>query len=86
MNNLPDDDLVVLSASGQPVGLSSKASNALAGAVENLGGVLLPGTGSAADLATGQWSLIGINGLPQGDIWNYYAYGVNPPDGCQSRG
>jgi hypothetical protein len=66
VNNLSDDELAVLSAGGQPVDLSSKASNSLVSAVRNLGGVLLPGTGSPADLETGQWSLIGVQGLPQG--------------------
>lgn len=66
VNSLSYDDLVVLSASGKPASLSSKGSQTLAGIVTGLGGVLQPGTGTQSQLAAGQWSLIGIKGLPQG--------------------
>lgn len=64
---LSPDDLVVLSGSGQPASLSAKASENLVEVVTALGGVLQPGTGNASELASGQWSLIGVPGVPQGE-------------------
>ena len=63
---LSDEQLAILSGSGSPAGLSSNGTNILAGVLTSFGATFAPGTGSAADLNAGQWSMVGIQGLPEG--------------------
>ncbi len=65
----PTDHLAILSGSGQPAALSTSGSSTLAGVLNTLGGILQPGTGSLSQLASGQWSLMGIPGLPPGTAY-----------------
>ena len=71
VGQLSSDDLVILSGSGQSAALSTQAQETLVSVVEGLGAVLQPGTGSVAQLGSGQWSLIGIPGLPQGTAYQF---------------
>jgi hypothetical protein len=63
---LTSSELAILSGSGVPAPIGADGQGTLAGVVTSLGGTFEPGAANAADLATGQWSMIGITGLPQG--------------------
>jgi len=71
---LTSSELAILSGSGAPANIGADGQESLAGVMTSLGGTFEPGAGSAADLATGQWSMIGITGVPQGAA--YQSIGV----------
>ena len=64
------NELVVLTGQGLPVSMSNSDMKNLTTAYQKLGGTLGaqlgPTPNGAADLASGNWSLIGKDGLPQG--------------------
>jgi hypothetical protein len=79
LSQLSSDDLVILSAGGQPApSLSATGQKNLVSVVQGLGAVLQPGTGTTAELVSGQWSLIGVPGLPQGTAYQAIGVQANP--------
>lgn len=66
---LANTDLVIISADGQPASLDATAQNTLTGVLQGLGAELQPPFGNSAELATGEWSLVGIPGVVQGGAY-----------------
>jgi hypothetical protein len=78
VSSLTSAQVVILSGSGVSASLPAAAQNTLAGVFAGLGGVLAAGTGSAAELVGGQWSLIGIPGLPKATAYQLIGQQLDP--------